>query len=161
MRKAGKTRSAKPRRAVPLQLQLLLAGIGLTLVAATGAWTWLAEQPEPESPTSDRSIPPYDFTYNRLLTEQEVKVTATPRPRAATASLYLWTTSSWKKGRKLDAVKATLALSGVEFELYPGRKKNRFHFRLGPFASVSDRNNARQELSKENLKVQLTAPPTG
>ena len=142
-----------------LRSRLLLASVGLAVMALAGFWLLLRD-PQANTVAQRPPVPEYDFEYGKRLMEETVEVDARSPPKVVKPRrLYIWTEDVWKRGKNLEKVRAELLFAGMQVELHESAKKRRFHLRLGPFESVSERNNAREHLIKRNLKVLLIQPP--
>lgn len=150
-----------PTAPIALKVRLGLLGIGVGILGIA-----LLLRPSPptakeqaaagDSQDATASVEETVLHYDRLLQDQVVEVEVSG-PRVQTEDLFLWTGKAWKRGKELEAVQAQILLSGAEITSLQTRK-NRFYLRLGPFASVSDRNNMRLEMVKQNIQV-LSYPP--
>ena len=91
--------------------------------------------------------------------ERDVPLDAGAPARAAAGPSYLYSVETWRRGEKLEGIRAELALRGFAVELVEvqGRRKT-FRLRLGPLHSASERNNARQELAKLGIGSSAQIP---
>ncbi|MGI9344822.1 MAG: hypothetical protein ACR2PW_00985 [Gammaproteobacteria bacterium] len=156
----GATSKAASGRIALLQLQLIFITLGLGLILAAWAWLELAnlDIPQQQRTASPDPVPEYEYIYPKILSEQEVQVTPAPTEPRAQLTLYLWTRSHWRQGRPLEEVLAQIALTGIEASRYPASLPEQSYLKLGPFGTVSQRNNAREIMTKLNIQVSNQQP---
>ncbi|HKO87499.1 MAG TPA: SPOR domain-containing protein [Burkholderiales bacterium] len=164
----------------------IFIGLALGLVIAVGIALYVSKMPSPfdkggEKPISKKEMPAKalepvkvepekHFDFYRILPGQEVPVSdkelqqqtkAASKDRDKSDSQkepYLVQAGAFQSPTDADAMKAKLALLGLEASVEPAHLQDKgtlYRVRLGPYTDLAEINNVRQTLSQNGISASL------